>query len=135
MDLPDQCFCGCGIRTSKMNPANLEGYSVALELGHWLGFVSVMKRAGPDRDWSEADRFMADGAAVYRLLLEEVHSGVKTDRKTRKQARRWLKFSRKSREKISDGTPPEAPDPFGWMPRADQVREWVFEGTLLPVDE
>jgi hypothetical protein len=43
------------------------------------------------------------------------------------------KFSRKSREQVSGAV--ELPfDAFDWMLRADQVHEWVDEGTLLPTE-
>lgn len=137
MALPERCFCGCGEPANKLNAANLEGYNVAFELGYWLNYISIMKRAGPDHDWSEVHEFMHDGAICYRMLRDEVHLGAKPRRKERKALRRWLKFSRNSREKIGAGIAPDQPNPFEAtpFPRARQVREWVYEGTLLPIEE
>lgn len=135
VDLPEQCFCGCGRPVRPTDAANLEGFMLGIELGRWINWLTIMNAASEENDTARAEGFMEDGAVVYRLLVDEVHDGVQVGRRDRKQRKRWMKFSEKSRKKVSAVIPPDEPNPFeARMPTAQQVRAWVYDGTLIPLD-
>jgi len=139
MFIPERCFCGCGTPRKKSDLPNLEGVTFYLELGKWLSFLSIMEAAGEaaggDSDWSDAEDFMNDGRVHYKRLYDEVHEGIKVDRRARKVRNRWEKQSRKAIKQLSRSMAPEQPNPFEADPPTPQeVRAWVFEGTLLSMD-
>jgi hypothetical protein len=137
VDLPEFCFCGCRTPRSKYDTANLEGVMLIFELSPWINYLNVMTHAETDpAHLQNISAFMADGATVYKLLLAEVHDGKKRNRKERKLAKRWVKFSRNARK---DATAKAAelgmPDPMDLpLVGPDDMKAWVFEGTLPPID-
>jgi hypothetical protein len=135
MDLPEHCFCGCGESRSKLDAANMEGFTVALELGRWLNLMSVIEAIESDADWSDTRAFIEDGHTAYRMALDEVHGGVKIPRKARKARSKWVKYSGKARQRISEVVPADEPDPFDLpLPHPQQIRAWVLDGVLLPIE-
>jgi hypothetical protein len=115
----------------KYNAANLEGAMLAIELGHWITFLYVMRDVESDIDLSEAEEFADTGRMAYLSFRDEVHDGDKPPRKVRKARDGWTKVSRRSRKKfLKRYQVPEDLDPFNPMPSFPQVREWVETGEL-----
>lgn len=136
VDLPEHCFCGCGEHRGKRNVANLGAVMLTWELGKWLNYLSIMTRAAPDEDWSSAEYFAEDGKHMYQLYYDELHHGTRMRRRERKHADKWRKHSRKTREGMARNVVgPGEPDPFeAEFPQPAQIRDWVFDDRLLPID-
>jgi hypothetical protein len=123
------------MRPGKYNVANLEGTTVAVELGRWLAFVSAASAYEPDFDTSKAQEFMRDGGTCYLAHLQEIHDGVKVKRKLRKASRAWVDHSIEAREELRREAGPDALDTFDLpMPHPRQILGWVVNGTLVPFE-
>lgn len=129
------CFCGCGEQRVKYDPLNIELFMVYLELGRWLNWVAIQEAAGGEES-ENTEQFLWDGRTLYIRLVDEIHSGTKRPRKERKQTKKWVEFSRESREKVADHVVNQGmPDPFDIeLPSPQEVRAWVDEGTLPSVN-
>jgi hypothetical protein len=134
MELPEVCFCGCGEPRAKLDAANIEGFVLAIELARYVSYLSVMQAAEVDLDPQNLDDFLDNGRGLWMAAYDEVHNGVKVDRKTRKLRRRWLKFSEKSRGQVNRGTALPF-DPFDQLATPQQVHTWVVDNRLPAVDE
>jgi hypothetical protein len=99
-----QCFCGCGRDVSR--PLNLSAFVLGMELMEWDRFRWEMRGIGelePEAAISastlaEMDRFIADGATLFRETIEVLHGDLLPSVHRGSEARRWIKHSEKSRK-------------------------------------
>lgn len=98
-----ECACGCGTDIPKrLVPTNLVTYLLLIELAEWDRFRFQLEIAGFDRS-ENTDVFLDDGALCYDRSIEVLHGQAL--RSHPRDTNKWLKFSRKSRKKLSKTFP------------------------------
>jgi hypothetical protein len=97
------CVCGCGREVSRrLTGLNETATSMAVELLEWdkLRFAAqeAKKRSpeGMGLDLAPIEEFISSGGDRYRDAIAVIHD-LRPARAERGYAKRWLKFSRKSR--------------------------------------
>lgn len=101
-----ECICECG----RQVPLEINGIAAGmmLELVELDRFRALLRssesRNQVGLDLSNTDSFMSDGATLYRHALDSMHGESSWTRDDEKTARRWIKFSRRSRRKLHRDT-------------------------------
>jgi hypothetical protein len=126
-----ECFCGCDLEIATANQlaGNLLGWDFTTEFGEWMQVLLPIYVSSPGRDYSE-EQFNVDGREMWLSLRKQVHGGVPQTREDRRITKRWLKFSKKEREKLEKrlnrggiGAPFQDVDFL-----APEIRNWVHRG-------
>ena len=124
-----ECFCGCGRRPegSAQLASNLLGWEMNEQINELMKHAIFFDAMNPGRDLTNQEHFLGDGRTYWLTLRSESHGEYLPTRATKKDAKRWVKYSKKMWKKNPGRQMMEVLD----LPEssASEVNAWLLEGT------
>ncbi|MGA9635498.1 MAG: hypothetical protein WBQ41_09730 [Solirubrobacterales bacterium] len=124
-----ECFCGCQRQPegSAQLASNLLGWEMNEQISELMKNSVLLGAMNPDRDLTNQERFLDDGRRYWLTLQAESHGEILPSRASKKEAKRWVKFSKKMWKKSPGRSMMEAMD----FPEssAAEISAWLLEGT------